>query len=202
MLGCLFALVLLAIIHGLVSPDRVGRGPTSVTPSVSQQFAPPEDFRGIKWGATLPPKAKLRETVLRGCSKIVELKLISDTAPCSHSHTDTDDIDDFGQAQNVPPFLGVRVSSQLFTWSEKRFWSGHMFIYNYSDTELTTLRAALVERYGPPHFTSPYTRTDQWTWRSQKIQIILLYDPFAKRSLDPKVPPHTSSIQLIIGKFD
>jgi hypothetical protein len=201
-LGSLFAFVLVALVYGVVSRDRPPLGPTSATPSVSRQFAPPEDFRGVKWGAALPPKAKLRETVLHGCSKIVELKMVSDTVPCSHSHIDTDDIDDFGQTENVLPFFGVRVSSQLLTWSEKRFWSGHLFIYNYSDVELSALRAALAERYGPPHFTSQNTRTDQWVWRSQKIQIILLWDPFAKPSLDPKVPPATSSIQLIIGKFD
>ena len=200
-LGCLFAFVLLALVFGVVSRDHPTVGPTSATPSLNQQFAPPEDFRGMKWGAALPAKAKLRETVLHGCSTIVELKHINDTTPCSHSHTDTDDIDDFGQTQQVPPFLGVRVSSQLFTWSEKKFWSGHLFIYNYSDAELATLRAALAERYGPPHFTSPNTRTDQWVWRSRKIQIILLWDPAAKPSLDPKVPPATS-IHLIIGKFD
>jgi len=162
---------------------------------------PPQDFRGIKWGDPLPQKRRLQETVLRGCPAIIEQKLLRDTPPCSHTHIETDDMDLFGQPQNVPPFFGVRVSSQLFVWSEKQFWAGHIFIYNYSDIELTTLRTALVEKFGQPQITSTESRMDQWLWRNPKIQILLMYNPVPKPSLDRNLPPATS-IELIMGKFD
>jgi hypothetical protein len=198
--GGLFALVMVLAAIGEGSRDRPV--PAALPSSGSRhQFAPPADFRGIKWGATLPPKAKLLATVSRGCPRIVEQQLPSDTIPCSHSHIDTDDMDLFAQNKDVPPLFGVRVSAQLLEWSEKRFWDGHVFIYNYTEAELTALRAALVGRFGPPDRGSANERMDQWLWRSEKIQVMLLYDPAAKRSLTPGIPPRTS-IQLIMGKLD
>jgi hypothetical protein len=89
----------------------------------------------------------------------------------------------------------------LFVWSEKHFWAGHIFVYNYSDLELTTLRTALVEKFGQPQITSTESRMDQWLWRNPKIQILLMYNPVPKPSLDHNLPPATS-IELIMGKFD
>jgi hypothetical protein len=202
--GGLFSLLVLAAVLGEGSRDR-GLAPPPLpaaeTGNVIHQFAPPADFRGIKWGAALPSKAKLRATVFRGCARIVERELPSDTLPCSHSHIETDDMDLFGQTKNVPPIFGVRVSAQLLEWSEKRFWHSHIYIYNYTDAELTTLRAALVGRFGPPDRTSANARMDQWVWRSEKIQVVVLWNPVAKPSLDPGIPPQTS-IELMMGKID
>lgn len=100
-------------------------------------------------------------------------------------------MDLFAQTKNVPPIFGVRVSAQLLNWSEKRFWHSHIYIYNYTDAELTTLRAALVGRFGPTDRTSANGSYDQWVWRSEKIQVMLLWNPVAKPSLDPGIPPQT-----------
>jgi hypothetical protein len=200
MIGGLFAVVVLALVVAGVSQNRTAPSTAShPTPATSHQVyhPPPQDFRGIKWGDPLPQKRRLQETVLRGCSAIIEQKLLRDTPTRSHTHIETDDMDLFGQPQNVPPFFGVRVSSQLFVWSEKQFWAGHIFIYNYSDIELTTLRTVLVEKFGHPQIT----RMDQWLWRNPKIQILLMYNPVPKPSLDRNLPPATS-IELIMGKFD
>jgi hypothetical protein len=205
-IGGLFAIVALALVVGGLSGDRPApaTSPTSRSATSSPgyyQLTPPQDFRGIKWGDPLPPSRRLRETVLHGCSKIIELAHLRDTVPCAHSHTETDDMDFFGQTENVPPFFGVRVSSQLFVWSEKKFWAGHIFIYNYSEVELTRLRAALAERFGQPKVTSTKSRMDEWIWPNQKIQLLVLYDPVTRPSLDPKLAPATS-IQVMMGKFE
>jgi hypothetical protein len=79
---------------------------------------PPDSFRGIKWGSALPSVQKLRETALKGCAAVVERKAFADThPPCSHMHIDTDDMELFGQRENVPPIFDVPVSEQLLEWS-------------------------------------------------------------------------------------
>jgi hypothetical protein len=116
-------LLVLALFNGLLSSAKHTPEPntaSAITSSVITRSSPPEDFRSVKWGASLPPMAKLRETVLTGCSKIVEQKNFTDTSPCAHMHGDTDDMDMFSQRQNVPPIFDVRVSEQLFVWSEKK----------------------------------------------------------------------------------
>src|ERR1700730_9239992 len=122
-------------------------------------------------GSRSSTKGKTAGDGLPQLPKIIEQTTVSDAIPCSHSHTDTDDIDLFGQTENVRSFFGVRVSAQLLEWSEKKFLGRHIYIYNYDEGELTKLRDVLVERFGQPHFASAKSRIDQWVWRDKKIQI-------------------------------
>jgi hypothetical protein len=188
-LWILAGICMLAVLATLSDRDRTtsstGIYSVATTPNVGAEFTPPRDFRGIKWGAALPSKARLLATVLRGCPNIAEVELLkgSDIIPCTHSHITTDDMDLFAQSQNVLSMYGVRASTQLLEWSYRRFWAGHIFIYNYNDTELNTLRNALLTRFGPPHLSTSDGKTYQWIWRSQKLLVNFLCDPVAKHSV-------------------
>jgi hypothetical protein len=160
---------------------------------------PPISFRGIKWDSALPSLYSLRKTVLKGCPLLVRQKNFTDTPPCSHMHTSTDNMDMFAQRQNVPPIFGVQVSEQVFTWSHRKFWTGNIYIYDYKPSDLERLRAALIENYGQPTFNKK--RLTKWAWPDKKLEISLSFDPVAKPSLGSNKPPQTS-ISLSFGRIE
>jgi tetratricopeptide (TPR) repeat protein len=175
---------------------------TSRLDSVSQtRRDPPDSFRGIIWNAALPTVRQLRETVMKSCAAIVEQTDIIDSAPCSHMHINTDDIELFAQRQDVPPIFGVRVSEQLLTWSERKFWMGQVFIYDYSEADLAKLNAALVDQYGQPTFKNDRLHLTKWTWPDKKLEISLSFDPVAKPSLGSNKPRQTS-ISLLFSQLE
>ena len=141
-ISLLFAAVIgIALIaHGTSNLNNQPSAPVSpsVKPANIQgqpQRGPPDSFRGLKWDSALPNFKRLRETALKGCVAIVEEENLNDTRPCTHSHTDTDDMDMFIQRQNVSPIFDVPVSEQLVTWSHKKFWAGSAFIYGYRESD-------------------------------------------------------------------
>jgi hypothetical protein len=160
--------------------------------SVRSQRAPPDAFRGIKWDSALPSTQKLRDTVLQSCAAIVEQKNFTDTPPCSHMHMDTDEMELFSQRRNVPPIFGVAVNEQLLTWSHRKFWSGQVFILDYSDSELAKLQAALKDQYGNPTFTNDGLHLAKWQWPDKKIEIQLSFNPSPKPSVGSDKTPHSS----------
>jgi hypothetical protein len=183
---------------------RVAGMSTNTTGAITkeqQQRDPPDDFRGIKWGSALPTVRNLRETVMKGCTAIVEQKNVTDAPACSHLHVDTDDMELFTQRQNIPLIFNVPVSEQLLMWSERKFWSGEVFIHNYKDADLAKLRAALIARYGQPTFSNENLHITKWSWPDKKIEISLSFDPVAKPSIGSSEPPQTS-ISLSFGKID
>jgi hypothetical protein len=160
---------------------------------------PPDGFRGIKWDSPLPSAQKLRETALAGCSVVVQQKNFTDTPPCSHMHIDTDDMELFAQRLNVAPIFGVAISEQLLTWSYRKFWSGQVFVYNYSDDDLARLRSALIDQYGNPTFAQD--RLTRWRWPAKKVELQLSFDPVPKPSLGSDKTRQTS-ISLLFSKID
>jgi hypothetical protein len=134
---------------------------------------PPDSFRGIKWDSELPSIKRLHRTAMIGCASISEQTSFETIMPCSHMHIDTDDIDSFDQRENVPPFLDVTVSEQMFTWSHQKFWSGEFFLQNKSD--LSKLKRQLVSRYGSPTFENNSLPVTKWRWstpnRNLSIQL-------------------------------
>jgi hypothetical protein len=175
--------------------------PKPVEDSEQPRRGPPDSFRGIKWGSALPSIQKLRGTALKGCTAVVEQKNFTDTPPCSHMHIDTDDIELFTQRQNVPPIFDVPVSEQLLEWSERKFWSGEVFIYNYKESDLAKLRAMLTDQYGKPTFNNEQLRLTKWSWPNKKIEIRFSFDPVSKPSIGSDKPPQTS-ISLSFGKTE
>jgi hypothetical protein len=162
---------------------------------------PPDSFRGIKWGSALPSALKLRETALKGCAAIIEQKDFTSIAPCSHMHIDTDDMELFTQRQNVPPIFDVPVSEQVLDWSYRKFWSAQVFIHNYREADLTKLRAALIDHYGPPTFNNEQLRLTKWSWAVTKLEVSLSFDPVAKPSIGSNKAPQTS-ISVSFGKIE
>lgn len=138
--------------------------------------APPDSFRGMKWNSKLPPTSRLLRTAMKGCTSITVQEGFNATAPCSRVHIDTDDIELFDQRENVPPFYGVTVSEQMFTWSYKKLWSGQIILKNESD--LSKLRQRLIAQYGQPTFENPSLRITKWKWGSldQKLSMQLFVD--------------------------
>lgn len=160
---------------------------------------PPDGFRGIKWDSPLPSVQKLQETALVGCSVVVQQKNFTDTPPCSHMHIDTDDMELFAQRRNIAPFFGATVSEQLLTWSHRKFWSGEVFIYNYTEGDLAKLRSALTDQYGNPNVTQD--RITEWRWPTKKLLVQLSFDPTPKPSVGSDKTRRTS-ISLLFSKID
>lgn len=160
---------------------------------------PPDSFRGIKWNSTLPSVRRLRETVMRSCAAIIEQKSIIDSAPCSHMHISTDNMEVFAQRQNVPPIFDVPVSEQVLTWSEGKFWMGEVYIYDYAESDLAKLNAALINQYGQPTFKNELVHITKWTWPDEKLELTLLVNPIAKPSLGSNKPRQTS-ISLLFSQ--
>jgi hypothetical protein len=200
------------------SPDLTPVGPadsdasarnTSPTAGNADGFSPtrsypPAGFAGVRWNAVLPPKAALLKTTFRGCAKILDIPVASnaiDKLPCSHTHITTDNIDLFVQAKNVPDFYGVHISSQMLMWSNRKFYSGRVFVENYDESQLATLRNGLRRAFGLPTYSSDARQMDWWRWPDEKIQVLLTYDPVAKPSVDPTEPKSTS-IEVSIGRVD
>jgi hypothetical protein len=65
-------------------------------------------------------------------------------------------------------------------------------MHNYKDADLTKLRESLIAEYGQPTFANESLRLTKWQWPEKKIQIILYYDPVAKRELGSNKPPETT----------
>jgi RNA polymerase subunit RPABC4/transcription elongation factor Spt4 len=176
-----------------LSPEPVATTTQPHAPQLEQpRRDPPDSFRGVKWGSALPSVRKLRETVFKSCAAIVEQKNITDSPPCSHQHIDTDNIELFSQRQNVPPIFDVSVSEQLLGWTERKFWFGQVFIYDYKESDLAKIRAALIDQYGKPTFDAP-PRLTKWRWPDKKLEIRLSSDPVAKPSIGSDKAPHTSA---------
>ena len=195
------------IAHGTSNLNNQPSAPVSpsVKPANIQgqpQRGPPDSFRGLKWDSALPNFKRLRETALKGCVAIVEEENLNDTRPCTHSHTDTDDMDMFIQRQNVSPIFDVPVSEQLVTWSHKKFWAGSAFIYGYRESDLAKLRAALIDQYGQPTFSNEEQHLTKWTWRDQKLVITLTFDPVAKPAWGTPTKPPQTSISLSFGRTE
>jgi hypothetical protein len=180
--------------------DSQSAGPneTSVAKAFSRH-SPPDSFRGVRWGSTLPSNRRLQETVLKGCTAIVEKRNFTDSPPCSHMHIDTDDMDLFAQREKVPPLFDVSASEQVLEWSGRKFWAGEVFIFNYRESDLAKLRATLKNQYGEPTFNNEQLHLTKWSWPEKKLQIQLSFDPVPKRSLGSDKPPQTS-ISLSFGK--
>jgi len=174
---------------------------TTASASTGQMHGPPDSFRGIKWDSALPSVQKLRETALKGCASVVEQKNFTDTPPCSHMHLDIDDQDLFIQREHVPDIYNVPVTEQLLTWSNRRFWSGTAFVYNYNEFDLAKIRDGLISEYGQPTFTNEDLHLTKWQWPKNKIEISFYYDPIAKRDLGSSRPPATT-LTLAFGKTD
>jgi hypothetical protein len=196
-----FLVVLLVVVGLLVvfrscaslPPQPVATTTQSHAPQIAQpRRDPPDSFRGFKWGSAPPSVRKLRETVFKSCAAIVEQKNVTDSPPCSHMHIDADNQELFFQRLNVPPIFDVSVSEQLLIWSERKFWSGQVFFYNYKESDLAKIRAALIDLYGKPTFDSPPGLT-KWKWPDKKLEIILRADPVAKPSIGSNKPPQTSA---------
>jgi hypothetical protein len=164
----------------------------TASPAHAASNIPPEGFRGIKWDSALPSTPRSRKTTLKGCGTVVEQENFTDTPPCSHMHLDGDDMDLFTQRQNVAPLFGVPVSEQLLSWSYKKFWSGQVFIHNYKDTDLTTLRAALIRQYGSPTLDNAEQHRTEWNWPNDNIMIRLSFDPVPKPAIGQPAPLQTS----------
>jgi tetratricopeptide (TPR) repeat protein len=162
---------------------------------------PPDSFRGIKWNSALPTIRQLRETAMKSCAAIVEQKNIVDSAPCSRMHISTDNMEVFAQRQNVPPIFDVPVSEQAFTWSEGKFWMGEVYIYDYTESDLAKLNAALINQYGQPTFKNEQVHLTKWTWPNEKLAIILSFNPVAKPSLGSNKPRQTS-ISLLFSQLE
>ena len=175
--------------------------PAPVFQATIAQRPAPDSFRGIAWGAALPSVQKLRETALKSCPTIVEQKNFTDTPPCSHMHLATDDLDLFTQRPNVPSIYGVAVSEQLLQWSHRKFWSGNVFIYDYTDAQVQKLRDALVGEYGSPTFINDNLHFSKWQWPEKKIEISLHVNPKALPSIGSDKTPHTS-LTLSFEKSD
>jgi hypothetical protein len=107
-------------------------------------------------------------------------------------HIDTDDIDLFTQRQHVAPLFGVPVSEQLLTWSYRKFWSGEVFIHNYTDADLAKLRATLVNQYGPPTLDDTEHHRTEWNWSNENLMIRLSFDPVPKPSIGDSKTLQTS----------
>lgn len=189
----------LAAVGNLLGENKPGPAPVGQRDGEQQQKGVPDAFRGIKWDAPLPSAQKLRETALKGCPAIVEQKEIVSKAPCSHMHIDTDDIDVFTQRQNVAPLFGVLISEQTLSWSYKKFWAGDAYIHNYKDADLAKLRAALVERYGPPTMANENQHLMGWNWADKQIKIRLTFDPVAKPGFGDKTPKTSVWLHMVKG---
>jgi tetratricopeptide (TPR) repeat protein len=162
---------------------------------------PPDSFRGIKWNSALPSIRQLRETAMKSCAAIVEQTNSIDSAPCSHMHISTDNMELFAQRQDVPPIFGVPVSEQLLTWSQRKFWMGQIFIYDYSEADSAKLNVALIDQYGQPTFKNDRLHLTKWTWPDKKLEISLSFDPVAKPSLGSNKPRQTS-ISLLFSQLE
>ncbi len=161
---------------------------------------PPESFRGIAWGAVLPSTGKLRDSALKGCAAIVEQEDLTAKPPCGHMHFDND-TDMFVQRQNVPPLFDVPVSEQLLVWQKKKFWMGTIYIYNYKETDLANLRAALTNLYGEPPFKNEKGHLFKWTWSEKSLEISLNFDPVAKPGFGTDTTLRTS-LSLSFGQIE
>lgn len=169
------------------------------------QHSAPTGFRDIKWFSPLPSIQMLQKTVLKGCPKVIDEKIVEqgERPPCGHEHsiTDDDDADYFFQRQNVPPIFGVPVSEQMLHWSYRKFFGGVVWIYNYKESDLKKLRAALINQYGQPTFENQEAHITNWKWADKKLEIMLTSDPVPKPSLGSSQPPKTS-IQLSFTRTD
>jgi hypothetical protein len=174
----------------------------TASPAFAANDTPPDAFRGIKWDSRLPSIPRLQKTVLKGCVTVLEQQNFTDTPPCSHVHIDTDDMDLFTQRRNAAPLFGVPVSEQLLSWSYKKFWSGEAFIHNYKDTDLATLRAALIRQYGVPTIEDTEQHRTEWDWPNDKLMIRLTFDPVPKPAFAGDSTPPQTSLSLLFTRTE
>ncbi len=153
---------------------------------------PPDGAAGIKWDEPLPTKARLRATVMKGCSTLAEKKDFVDRPGCYHMHISAGDIEFFGQDRDVPRIYGVGVSERSLEWSHLKFFAAQLYVHNYTEADLASILAGLVRDYGDPTFVNDSLHLKQWKWPDNKVEVSLYFDPTPKPSLGGTKPPATT----------
>jgi hypothetical protein len=163
--------------------------------------AAPSGFRSMAWDSQLPPAPVLKKSILKSCGRIVEKRDFNEGPACWHMYLNADHLDLYAEEGQIEPLFGINFTSQLLTWSRRRFWSGEVFLYNYAEGDLIQLRRALEAAYGPPSYEDELGRWIEWRWPGDHVIVRLHADPVPKPSVGSSRPPQTS-ISLLFSKVD